>query len=279
MRITRSRAELRAALDGAAKPAFVPTMGALHAGHVSLLEYAKPLGDTLVASIFVNPTQFGEGEDFDSYPRTLDADLEHCEQAGVDVVFCPTADTVYPAGTADVTVQPGPRGSILEGAARPTHFAGVLTVVAKLFGLVRPAIAVFGEKDYQQLVLIRLMAEALHLDVDVHASPTVREEDGLALSSRNVYLSADERARATAIPQALRAGVREAGAGADAVLAAARTVLADAGIAPDYLELTDPHLGPARPGHDARLLVAAKVGRPRLIDNVSLHLGTGSRTP
>lgn len=275
-RIVQSRAELRAALDGRAKVAFVPTMGALHAGHVSLLETARPLGDALVASIFVNPTQFGEGEDFEDYPRTLEADLAQCEAAGVDIVFCPTVETVYPTGLGDITVQPGRLGSILEGAARPTHFAGVLTVVAKLFGLVRPAVAVFGEKDYQQLVLIRQMAAELCLDVEVLGSPTAREGDGLAMSSRNVYLTPEDRARAAALPQALRAAVEASPRGAEAVLESAQRVLAEAGIDPDYLVLADRDLGPATPGDEARLLVAARIGRPRLIDNTALHLGTGS---
>lgn len=271
-RVVRTREELRAALDGAAKPAFVPTMGALHDGHVALLEYARPLGDVLVASVFVNPTQFGEGEDFADYPRTLEADLDRCEAAGVDLVFCPDVETMYPNGLGEITVQPGPLGSILEGAERPTHFAGVLTVVAKLFGLVRPAVAVFGEKDYQQLALIRRMSAELALDVEVRGCPTVRESDGLAMSSRNVYLSADDRQRATALSRALRAGADAAADGGQAVLAAAQAVLRDADIDPDYLVLTDAELGPARPGHEARLLVAARVGKPRLLDNTGFHL-------
>jgi pantoate--beta-alanine ligase len=271
--VARTREELIEA-RGSSTVSFVPTLGALHDGHVQLLKHARPLGETLVASIFVNPTQFAPGEDFDAYPRTFDADLERCAEAGVDVVFAPAVEKMYPSGLIDtVTVDPGPLGTILEGAARPTHFRGVLTVVAKLFGHVRPDVAVFGEKDYQQLVLIRQLSRELALGVEIVACPTVREADGLAMSSRNRYLSADERARAAAISAALRAGAAAGPAGADAVLAAADGVLTEADITPDYVALTGPELGPAVPGEEARLLVAARVGAPRLIDNIALTLG------
>ncbi len=274
--IARTSEELAAA-RGSGTVALVPTMGALHDGHIQLLKHARPLGDTLVASIFVNPTQFAPGEDFEEYPRTFDADVERCAEAGVDVVFAPTVDTVYPTGLdSTVTVDAGPLGSVLEGALRPTHFRGVLTVVAKLFGLVGPDVAVFGEKDYQQLVLIRQMAQALCLGVDVQGCPTVREADGLALSSRNAYLSPDERERATALYRSLQAGAAAAAEGPDAVLAAARRVVEDASIVADYLALTDLDLGEPVPGQDARLLIAARVGKPRLIDNIGLKLGSGS---
>ena len=272
--IARTREELDAARhDGPV--ALVPTMGALHDGHVQLLKHARPLGDTLVASIFVNPTQFAPGEDFEEYPRTFDADLERCAEAGVDVVFAPTVDTMYPTGlNATVMMDPGPLGLVLEGAVRPTHFRGVLTVVAKLFGLVQPDVAVFGEKDYQQLVLIRQMAQALCLGVDVQGCPTVREADGLALSSRNAYLSPDEREQATALYRSLRAGAAAAADGSDAALAAAHRVIDDASMSVDYLTLTDPDLGEPAPGEDARLLIAARVGKPRLIDNIGFTLGS-----
>ena len=271
--IARTRAELAAA-RGDSTVSFVPTMGALHDGHLQLLKHARPLGDTLVASIFVNPTQFAPGEDFEAYPRTFDDDLERCAEAGVDVVFAPAVETMYPSGLVDtVMVDPGPLGTVLEGAVRPTHFRGVLTVVAKLFGLVRPDVAVFGEKDYQQLTLIRHMARELALGVEIVGCPTVRESDGLAMSSRNRYLSDEERQRAAHISAALRAGVAAGPDGADAVLAAAQDVLDSAGITPDYLVLTDPDLGPAQPGAEARLLVAARVGTPRLLDNTALTLG------
>jgi pantoate--beta-alanine ligase len=271
--IARTRAELAAARGGSSV-SFVPTMGALHDGHVQLLKHARPLGETLVASIFVNPTQFAPGEDFEDYPRTFDADLERCAEAGVDIVLAPAVATMYPAGLVDtVTVDPGPLGTILEGAVRPTHFRGVLTVVSKLFGLVRPDVAVFGEKDYQQLTLIRQMSRELALGVDVVGCPTVREADGLAMSSRNRYLADAERRTASALSAALRAGVAAAAEGADAVLAAAHAVLDGADLDLDYLALTDPELGAAVPGHEARLLVAARVGKPRLLDNTGLTLG------
>jgi pantoate--beta-alanine ligase len=271
--IVRTRAELDAA-RGDSTVSLVPTMGALHDGHLQLLKHARPLGETLVASIFVNPTQFAPGEDFDAYPRTFDADLERCAEAGVDVVFAPAVQTMYPTGLDDtVTVDPGPLGTVLEGAVRPTHFRGVLTVVAKLFGLVRPDVAVFGEKDYQQLTLIRHMARELALGVEIVGCPTVREADGLAMSSRNRYLSPEERQRAAYLSAALRAGVVAGPDGADAVLAEARAVLDSAAITPDYLVLTDPDLGAAEPGAEARLLVAARVGTPRLLDNTALTLG------
>lgn len=271
--VARTREELLAA-HGGSSVSLVPTMGALHDGHLQLLKHARPLGETLVASIFVNPTQFAPGEDFDAYPRTFDADLERCAEAGVDVVFAPTVQMMYPTGLEDtVTVDPGPLGTVLEGAARPTHFRGVLTVVAKLFGHVGPDVAVFGEKDYQQLTLIRRMARELALGVEIVGCPTVREPDGLAMSSRNRYLSPEERQCAAYLSAALRAGVAAGPDGADAVLAEAQAVLDAAGITPDYLVLTGPELGDAEPGAEARLLVAARVGTPRLIDNTVLTLG------
>lgn len=273
IKVVRTAAELRG-LSGTI--ALVPTMGALHDGHVQLMKHARPLADTLVTSIFVNPTQFAVGEDFGEYPRTWDGDLERCEEAGVDVVFAPEVATMYPHGLDDqVMVDPGPLGAILEGELRPTHFRGVLTVVAKLFGLVRPDTAVFGEKDYQQLALIRLMAETLCLDVEVIGCPTVREADGLAMSSRNRYLTPDERVRAVALSQALDAGVAAGPDGPDAARAAALARLADFGVVPDYVAVTSPDLGGPVPGA-ARLLIAARVGKPRLLDNRALTLG---RTP
>jgi pantoate--beta-alanine ligase len=271
--VVRTPEELAAA-RGDGTVALVPTMGALHDGHIQLFKHARPLGDTLVASIFVNPTQFAPGEDYDEYPRTFDADLERCAEAGVDVVFAPAVDTMYPTGfDTTVMVDPGPLGSVLEGSVRPGHFRGVLTVVAKLFGLVRPDVAVFGEKDYQQLVLIRQMAQELCLGVDVQGCPTVRDPDGLALSSRNAYLSPEEREQATALSRALRAGAAAAADGSEAVLAAAQSVIDAVPIDLDYLTLASPDLGEPVPGEGARLLIAARVGKPRLIDNVGLTLG------
>src|SRR4051794_25488724 len=183
--------DLRAALPGPV--ALVPTMGALHEGHRALVRAARERAGSVVVSVFVNPTQFAPGEDFDRYPRTWDADLAALAEEGADIVFHPPVDEVYPPGAVGVTVDPGPLGSVLEGAVRPGHFTGVLTVVAKLFGLVRPDLALFGEKDYQQLTLIRAMARELALGVEVVGVPTVREEDGLALSSRNQYLAREQR--------------------------------------------------------------------------------------
>ncbi len=265
-------AGLRARMPG--RVALVPTMGALHEGHRTLVRAARQAADRVVVSVFVNPTQFGPGEDFDRYPRTWSEDLDALAAEGADVVFHPEVDEVYPPRALGVTVQPGPLGSVLEGAVRPGHFAGVLTVVAKLFGLVRPDEAFFGEKDYQQLVLIRAMARELALPVTVTGVPTVREDDGLALSSRNRYLTPEQRATAATVNRALRAGADAGPHGAHGVLAAAREVLATAPeLEPDYLELTDPDLGPAPAAGPARLLLAARAGSTRLLDNVPVTLG------
>lgn len=280
-RVAATRDELAQALKGVraagGRVALVPTMGALHDGHASLMDEARRRvadTDAVVVSIFVNPMQFGPGEDLDRYPRTFDADLEVCGAHGVDVVFAPSVDEVYPGGEPQVTVEPGPLAEVLEGAVRPGHFRGVLTVVAKLFGLVQPDLAVFGQKDYQQLVLIRRMVADLCLPVEVVGAPTVREGSGLALSSRNKYLSADERREAAALSLALHAAVERGPEGAEHALAAARAVLRDVpGHDLDYLELTDPDLGPAPESGEARLLIAARVGTTRLIDNTPLHLG------
>ncbi|HET7735566.1 MAG TPA: pantoate--beta-alanine ligase [Nocardioidaceae bacterium] len=276
--VAHTRAELAAALKGVreqgGRVGFVPTMGALHEGHASLMRVAREQDvQAVVVSIFVNPTQFAPGEDLDRYPRTFDADLSLCEAQGVDVVFAPSVDEVYPGGDPAVTVDPGPLATVLEGVTRPTHFRGVLTVVAKLFGLVQPDVTVFGQKDYQQLTLIRRMVSDLCMGVDVVGAPTVREEDGLALSSRNRYLIDEQRLLALTLSRALRAGVEAAPQGADAVR---RAALAELEAAPavelDYLELTSPDLGPAPVSGEARLLVAAKVGTTRLIDNIGLEL-------
>jgi pantoate--beta-alanine ligase len=277
--VAESVADLRKLRADLAGPvALVPTMGALHEGHRTLVRAARERAGSVVVSVFVNPTQFGPGEDFDRYPRTWDADLAALAEEGADVVFHPGVDEVYPPGSAGVAVDPGPLGSVLEGAVRPGHFAGVLTVVAKLFGLVRPDLAFFGEKDYQQLMLVRAMARELALGVEVVGVPTVREDDGMALSSRNRYLSPEQRATAAALSAALRAGAAAGPDGAAAVVSAARAVLAEAtGLVPDYLELTDPDLGPPAAAGPARLLVAARAGSTRLIDNVAVSLGATSR--
>ncbi|NHC15786.1 pantoate--beta-alanine ligase [Motilibacter sp. E257] len=274
--LVTTRAELREALAGrGGLVGAVFTMGALHAGHAALVRAARErVGEsgTVVATVFVNPLQFGPGEDFDRYPRTLDADLALLAEHGADIAFAPAVQEVYPE-EPQVRVVAGPLGEQLEGASRPGHFSGVLTVVLKLLHLTAPDVAFFGEKDYQQLVLIGRMARDVNLAVEIVGVPTVREPDGLALSSRNKYLDAHERDVALALSAALRAGAAAAGGGADAVLSAARSVLdarPEADV--DYLELRDTGLGPAPAQGDARLLVAARVGKTRLIDNVSLKL-------
>ena len=272
--LARSRADLAGVLDELPGPlGLVPTMGALHAGHAALITAAREVCESVLVSIFVNPMQFGAGEDLATYPRTLEDDVALCEQLGADAVWAPGLADVYPGGEALVQVHPGPLGAELEGAFRPTHFCGVLTVVAKYFSLIRPALGFFGEKDYQQLALVRRMAADLDLGVAVVGVPTVREEDGLALSSRNVYLTPDERRQALALSRALFAGQAAAPHGADVVVAAAKEILAaEPGVEVDYLELRDLELA-APPDHGkARLLVAARVGRTRLIDNVEVVL-------
>ena len=254
----------------------VPTMGALHQGHAALLARARQEvgpGAPLVASIFVNPMQFAPGEDLDRYPRTFEADLEVCAEQGVDVVFAPSVEEVYPGGDPQVTVDAGHLGRVLEGAARPTHFHGVLTVVAKMFGLVRPDVAVFGEKDYQQLVLIRRMVSDLCMGVRVVGAETVREPSGLALSSRNGYLDEDQKWRAAALSRTLFAARAAARYGAGPAIGAARHELRHArGVDLEYLELTSPDQGPPPESGPARLLIAARVGPTRLIDNIALEL-------
>ena len=254
--------------------ALVPTMGALHEGHRELIRHARrmPGAGVVAVSIFVNPLQFGPNEDLARYPRSLEADLQTCRDEGVELVFAPGVDDMYAAG-ATTTVDPGPLGAELEGAVRPGHFAGVLTVVAKLFHVVAPDVAFFGEKDYQQLVLITKMVADLNFPLAVVGVPTVREPDGLALSSRNAYLSSEQRPLAATLQRALAAGAAVSARGPEAVLATARAVLdAEPSIDVDYLELRDPDLGRDPQAGRARLLVAARVGTTRLIDNIAIQL-------
>ncbi|QLY31419.1 pantoate--beta-alanine ligase [Nocardia huaxiensis] len=254
------------------KVALVPTMGALHEGHLELVRLAKRTNQVVVVSIFVNPLQFGANEDLDKYPRTLDADVELLRGEGVELVFAPSANDMYPDGPR-TTVQAGPFGDILEGAHRPGHFAGVLTVVAKLFNICRPHEAFFGEKDYQQLALIRQMVRDLNFDLKIRPVATVREEDGLAKSSRNRFLDPEQRELAATLSAALIAGRHSQGLGAEAVLATARAVLDTAPeIELDYLALRSADFGEPTTGN-ARLLVAARVGSTRLIDNMPVTLG------
>jgi pantoate--beta-alanine ligase len=259
---------------GGKSTALVPTMGALHEGHIALVEEARRQADRVVATIFVNPLQFGKGEDFEDYPRNEKADALALEEAGCDLLWIPEPEQVYPNGYSTRVTVSG-LTERWEGEARPGHFDGVATVVAKLFNAVRPEIAVFGEKDYQQLCVIRRMTVDLNLGVEIVAVPTIRAEDGLALSSRNAYMSPDERARAAALPAALdRAcdAIRSATPVAQA-LETARQTLCDAGFARiDYIALVDQvTLEPLdKPGGRMRLIAAAWMGGTRLIDNFAL---------
>ena len=256
---------------------FVPTMGALHDGHLSLVARAREECDVVVASIFVNPLQFGPSEDLASYPRDLDRDLLLLEKEGVDVVFAPSADEMYSGGPSDVTVSPGPLGSILEGASRPGHFTGVCTVVAKLFGIVGQCRAYFGEKDAQQLAVIERMVMDLDMPVEIVACPTMREEDGLAMSSRNAYLSDDERGAATCLYEALaRAAWLVDGGERDANVVRAemaKRIGAEPLAALDYVAVVDEGTFTEidRIDGPVRALVAARIGKTRLIDNLRIE--------
>jgi pantoate--beta-alanine ligase len=255
----------------------VPTMGALHEGHLTLIRSAKRVqGAVVVVSIFVNPLQFGAGEDLDAYPRTLDDDLAALRDERVEIAFTPTVTDMYPEGTR-TSVHPGPLGEELEGATRPTHFAGVLTVVLKLLNVVRPDRAFFGEEDYQQLTLIRQMVADLDVDTQIVGVPIVREPDGLAMSSRNRYLSVDEREQAGALSAALLAGMYAAGEGPAAALDAARAVLDEVpAIDVEYLVVRDPMMGPVSSEGAARMLVAGRLGGTRLLDNIAIDIGVPS---
>lgn len=255
----------------------VPTMGALHEGHLSLVRAAQGECDRVIVTLFVNPRQFNNPEDFAKYPRTEDADAAILAPLAVDALFVPDAAEVYPPGHATV-VSVGGIGTLLEGAHRPGHFDGVATVVALLLNLTRADRAYFGEKDWQQLQVVRQMVADLRMPVRIVACPSVRAEDGVALSSRNQRLSPGARRRAAAIPQALTAAARaiEGGAAPEPVLEDARATLRDAGLGPlDYLELRDAlSLAEPRPGHEARLLVAVWLDGVRLIDNVPVRLAS-----
>jgi pantoate--beta-alanine ligase len=273
----------RAALDAAragriGEVAVVMTMGALHEGHLALIHAARRRAKTVIVTVFVNPLQFGPNEDFARYPRTLEQDLKMCEQAEVDIVFAPSVDEVYPGGDSKVRITPGPMGEVLEGATRPGHFSGMLTVVNKLINMTAPDYAFFGEKDAQQLALIRRMALDLNLPVEIVGVPTVREPDGLARSSRNRYLSAEGRASALSLSRALFAGVGQRTP--QAIRSAARAILDEAArseppVELDYLALVNPadftEVDEAYRGPGV-LAVAAKVGSTRLIDNLPLEI-------
>ncbi|MEK6541274.1 MAG: pantoate--beta-alanine ligase [Pseudomonadota bacterium] len=271
--ISELRTSVRALRTGNERIALVPTMGALHAGHMALVHEAQKLADHVVASIFVNPMQFGPNEDLDAYPRQEATDTAMLAGEGVALVWAPDVTVMYPRGHA---TQIGVTGldTMLCGAARPGHFDGVATVVAKLFNQVRPEVALFGEKDWQQLAIIRRMASDLDFDLEIIGVPTVREADGLALSSRNAYLSADDRKAAAILPQTMRGAVAAMANGANvaAILDEARAAILSAGFSSvDYLELRDGTtlavLEDARPS--ARLFAAARIGTTRLIDNIA----------
>ena len=299
--LTHTRAELADALSHLhGTKALVMTMGALHAGHLQLVREARELADHVIVTIFVNPTQFAPGEDYDAYPRTLDADMDALETVGADLVWAPAPQDVYPT-PATVSIDPGPIARVLEGKTRPTHFAGVALVCTKVVNLVRPDVALYGQKDAQQLAVLRTVFSQLDIPVRVHPVPIMRAEDGVALSSRNQYLSDEERIRARALNRALRRGaeVAEAGAqGADIVSECRSVIEAEGGIDLDYIALVDAGTfeilagtesvpvgeGAAAPtilsdgSREGRLLIAAKVGTTRLIDNMEVPL-RGASTP
>ncbi len=287
----RTKAELRAAVAEARRQGqtvgLVPTMGYLHEGHLSLIRAARAECDLVVISLFVNPTQFGAGEDLDRYPRDEERDLSLAGEAGADLVFAPAVEEVYPEGLKDIATYvevTGPLTGVLDGdpeSRGPEHFRGVTTVVAKLFNIVGPDVAYFGQKDAQQAVVIRRMVRDLDFPVRIEVLPTVREADGLAMSSRNAYLGPEDRECATALYRALVAAERETHAGSlESGLEAARRELAAAGIEPEYLEARD--AGNLEPvdrlgGRPVLVAVAARVGAARLIDNVLIH-PTGTKT-
>ncbi len=281
--VLATKADLAVARPALAAPGvLVPTMGALQAGHAALLRTARTLAGpagSVIVSIFVNPLQFRPGEDLDRYPRTMDDDLALCARAGVTAVFAPTAAEIYPGGPPAVTVDPGPVGRVFEGEFRPGFFDGVLTVVLKLFHLVRPDVAVFGVKDAQQLALVRRMVRDTDLDIAIESVPIVRDPDGLAISSRNRYLSAADRELALVISRALRAGQARAAEGAAAVLHAAQQVMrTEPAVAVDYVAVVDPDTFTAvRPGQAGAALIvaAATAGTTRLIDNAPVVLTAG----
>lgn len=285
--IAHTRQELSDALaTTTGTRALVMTMGALHEGHLSLVRAARELADHVVVSIFVNPTQFAPGEDYDAYPRTLGADVDKLASVGVEVVFAPQPDEVYVAPPR-VSIDPGPIAHVLEGATRPTHLAGVALVVTKVINLVRPDVAVFGQKDAQQLAMVRTLVRDLDLPVRIVGVPIARDTDGVALSSRNAYLSTQERVHARALSRALAAGAAAAGKGGTVseVLAATRAVLdAEPGVEVDYVAMVDPvtfdALDDSAPaGTPTYLLVAARVGATRLIDNTGVQLGAAAPVP
>jgi pantoate--beta-alanine ligase len=265
VKVVRNVTDLRSAVEPGPGRApiigLVPTMGALHAGHLSLIAAARAECEMVVVSLFVNPAQFGRGEDLEQYPRDEVRDIATAESAGVDLLFAPVADQIYPEGF-DTWIDPGKVGTYLEGSSRPGHFRGVATICTKLFLLVKPRRAYFGRKDAQQVAVVKQVVRDLELPVEIVACPTVRDADGLALSSRNVFLSPDERQAALALPRALEAGLAAHRSGSDAVSAAREILDAEPGLSVDYVAVADLD-GPT-------LAAAVVVGSTRLIDNVLL---------
>jgi pantoate--beta-alanine ligase len=279
MKVARTRSELRSQLldkrGASSEVGFVPTMGALHAGHLSLVSAARDQCETVVMSIFVNPLQFGPGEDFGAYPRREEEDVKTAEAEGVDVVFLPPVEEVHPPGRT-TSIDVGELAAVLEGEFRPGHFAGVATVVMTLFDIVQPDRAFFGQKDAQQLAVIRRMVRDLAAPVEIIGCPTVREEDGLALSSRNAYLSGTERERAVVLFRALTAGKDRLleGAQVEEAEGAMWNVLSSVdGVQPEYARGVDPDTFRAPSRERVLLVVAARVGPARLIDNVLVETG------
>jgi pantoate--beta-alanine ligase len=274
MQVHRSIASLRTALTQTGRTGFVPTMGNLHAGHASLMRAARQQSDTVVASIFVNRTQFGPHEDFDAYPRTLDADCATLEQAGVDHLFAPDETVLYPSAQQYFVSPASAHDNLLEGALRPGHFRGVCTVVGKLFNIVQPDVALFGKKDYQQLMVIRNMVGELNFPIEIIGGEIIRAEDGLALSSRNGYLSSAERTEAPRLYQTLQQIAARIGAGgatlAELEAHACATLLAQ-GWQPDYVTIRRrSDLQTPQEGDALVVLAAAKLGKTRLIDNLEI---------
>ncbi|WP_294035808.1 pantoate--beta-alanine ligase [uncultured Moraxella sp.] len=278
MQIFHTINELQAALSATqGKIALVPTMGNLHNGHLTLAKIARSHTDVVVVSIFVNPTQFGVGEDFDSYPRTLDADVAALDGVGVDFVFAPSVDEMYPTYPPNVQVLSGEITKLLCGKSRPTHFDGVGLVVSKLFNIVRPDVAVFGKKDYQQLAIIRQLNDELNFGIDIIGADIVRADDGLALSSRNQYLSADERAVAPVLSQTLKALADKLTQASiidyDALIDDAKATLSQAGFVVDYLEIYNRQLQTVSQADKALVILAAAwLGKARLLDNLEVDL-------
>lgn len=273
MELVKTIAETRALRAKFGRLALVPTMGALHAGHLSLVAHAKNNAPAVAVSIFVNPTQFGPKEDFNKYPRPIESDLEKCEAAGVDFVFNPSPEEMYRKHVPDISIDLPSLSTVLEGKHRPGHFKGVCQVVAKLFNIITPSVACFGQKDYQQLRIIQAMTQALDMPIDIIPCPTLRDPDGMAMSSRNQYLSAEERARGLSISRALMLAAGEFKSGVkqtNRLVASMQHVLLEQHMSIDYIAAVDPMtLKPVeRVEGPTVLAIAARVGTTRLIDNV-----------